>query len=85
MDKKEFEKLKNQAFKAITNLKSKEDKLASFFQPYFDDDISVLYQESDGFVVLHDTENSDKFQRNKNSGIKEVFENITKDSNYYKM
>lgn len=84
MEKKEFEKLKNQAHKAISNLKSKEDDLLMFFQPYFYEEISVLYQESDGFMVLHDVDNSDKYQQNKNSGISEVFQNIQKDENYYK-
>lgn len=82
--KTKFNKLLNQAKKAIIQLKSKEDSLAELFQPYFDDEISVLYQESDGFVVLHNTDCEDKNYSNLNPGIKEVFENIQKDKNFYK-
>jgi len=46
--KTKFNKLLNQAEKAINNLKLKEDDLLMFFQPYFDEEIAVLYQEANG-------------------------------------
>jgi hypothetical protein len=82
--KSNFNKLLSQANKAISNLKAKEDALANIFQPYFNDEISVLYQESDGFVVLHNTDCENENYANLNPGVKEVFENIQSDKNYYK-
>lgn len=82
--KRKFKTLLNNAQKAIMKLKSKEDDLLMFLQPYFDEEIAVLYQESDGFVVLYNRDIEDKSYSNLNSGVEEVFENIQKDENFYK-
>jgi hypothetical protein len=82
--KTKFNKLLKQANKALSNLKSKEDELLMFFQPYFDEEIAVLYQESDGFVVLYNRDIEDRSHSNLNSGVKEVFEKIQIDENFYK-
>ena len=82
--KTKFNKLLNQAEKAINNLKSKEDNLLIFFQPYFNEEIAVLYQEADGFVVLYNRDIEDSSHSNLNAGVKEVFENIISDANFYR-
>jgi hypothetical protein len=82
--KTEFNKLSKRANLAISNLKSKEDDLLEFFQPFFDEDIGILYQEADGFVILHNRDCDNKNYSNLNTGIKEAFENIQKDENFYK-
>ena len=82
--KTKFNKLLKQANEAICNLKSKEDAIAELFQPYFNEQISVLYQESDGFVVLHNIDMEDKSYSNLNSGVSEVFENIQYDKDFYR-
>jgi hypothetical protein len=82
--KRKFNALLNNAKKAIMKLKSKEDDLLMFLQPYFNEEIAVLYQESDGFVVLFNMDNEDRNHSNLNSGVEEVFENIQKDKNFYK-
>lgn len=81
---KEFKKLLKNANKAIMNLKSKEDYLAEFFKPYFDEEIHVLYQESDGFVILHNVDYHDRDHSNLNTGVIEAFKNIKADKNYYR-
>ena len=79
-----FKKILCNANKAISNLKDKEDIMSSFFQPYFDDEIFVMYQESDGFVVVHNVDHKDKNHSTLNSSVNEVFYNIKKDKNFYK-
>ena len=81
---RKFKSLLKNANKALSNLKLNEDKLSIFFQPYFDEEIAVLYQESDGFVILHNKDVEDKSYANLNTGVKEVFETIQKDENFYK-
>ena len=82
--KRKFKTLLNNAQKAIIQLKSKEDDLLMFLQPYFNEEIAVLYQEADGFVVLYNRDIEDKSYANLNSGVEEVFKNIQKDENFYK-
>lgn len=82
--RKEFNKLLKNAENALSKLQSKQDDLCIFFQPYFDEEISVLYQDSDGFVILHNQDFIDKSRSNLNTPVKEVFENIKKDKNFYK-
>lgn len=82
--KTKFNKLSKSAYRSISNLKSKEDDLCDFFQPYFNEDIGVLYQEADGFVILHNRDCEDRSQSNLNTGIREAFTNIQKDENFYK-
>jgi len=82
--KKEFNKILKQANIAISNLKLKEDDLLIFFQPYFDEEIAVLYQEADGFVILYNRDIEDSSHSNLNEGVEEVFENIMSDANFYR-
>jgi len=84
MEERDFYRLLNQAQKAVNNLKSKEDNLSIFFQPYFDEEIFVLYQESDGFVILHNTDIDIPIYSNLNTGVNEAFENIMKNPNFYR-
>lgn len=82
--KTKFNNLIKKANKAIYELKAKEDDLLMFFQPYFDEEIGVLYQESDGFVILYNRDIEDQAYSNLNIGIEEAFENIQKDVSFYR-
>jgi hypothetical protein len=54
--------------------------MAAELQEFFDEDISVLYQESDGFVILHSTND----EKNLNTHIDDVVAAIKKDPNAFR-
>lgn len=84
MDKIEFKKLLSKAHKAESKLNAACSDLETFFSPYFPGEISVLYQPSDGFVVLYDIEKSVmENEADKNEGVMEVFENILQNPRHY--
>lgn len=54
--------------------------MAAELQEFFDHEITVLFQESDGFVVLH---NDDQFE-NCNTPVNEVVAAVKKDINAFR-
>ena len=84
MEKTEFKKLLSNAHKAEAKLNTACSNLEKFFEPFFPGEISVLYQPSDGFVVLYDIEKSVMGnEADKNEGVKQVFENILLNPRHY--
>ena len=84
MEKTEFKKLLSKAQKAEGKLNTACSNLETFFEPFFPGEISVLYQPSDGFVVLYDIEKSVMCKdADKNEGVREVFENISLNPRHY--
>lgn len=84
MEKRKFNSTLRRAIRLENQLNGACDDLADMFQPYFDDDISVLYQSSDGFVILHNLDVDDKSNTNLNTGVKEAFDIISKDENHFR-
>ena len=58
------------------------EKLEEVFTPYFDEDIFVLYQESDGFVICVQDLESDNAPSNYE--VKEAFKNIKSNEDHYR-
>ena len=84
MDKKKFSAALKKAQKCESMLKHACSDLEFIFQPYFSDEISVLYQPADGFVILHDTDMACGWEcGNKNTGVKEAFECIQENPKHY--
>lgn len=81
MNLKDFNKTVKKANKALGELNNYCGSLSMMFQPYFNEEISVMYQMGDGFVVVYET---DCFSAPKNDPIEEVFNNIKSDKNFYK-
>ncbi|WP_159522913.1 hypothetical protein [Sunxiuqinia indica] len=80
MDKRKFSTALRRAKKAESQLHGQCEIMASMLQEFFDDEITVLFQESDGFVVLH----SDKNWDSANTPIKEVISAIEKDKDAFR-
>ena len=84
MTNKEFQSALKKAYKCEQKLKSACVDLENIFQPYFNDEITVLYQNSDGFVILHDTELSlGRENGYKNTEVKHAFELIKNDKKHF--
>ena len=87
INKKEFNSKLKAAKKAEQRLNSACESLAALFEPYFNDEISVFWQQSDGFVILHNvgfSYNEDIFNpHSQNTSVIEAFENINKKPDYY--
>ena len=56
------------------------ETMALMLQEFFDEEITVLWQESDGFVVLHDMGN----EKNLNTPVFEVIDAVKKDLNAFR-
>jgi len=82
MNETNFKKALKKAEKAEIQLNSACGDMAIILQPYFPDEISVLYQEADGFVVLHNTD-TQGLQSNLNTPVIEVVENVKEDKRFY--
>ena len=78
MKKTKYDILKKRCMRAESNLTMATERMALELQPYFNEEINVLYQISDGFVVLlvH-SEGAD------NLPIDEVFKTINKHPRFY--
>lgn len=84
MEKRKFIDALKRAYRCEANLKNACADLEIMFQPYFSDEISVLFQPSDGFVILHDTDIDMGQERgNKNTGVEEAFEYIQENPKHY--
>ena len=83
MDKKKFEIALKKAYKYENKLKSACVDLEILFEPFFNGNIAVFYQPSDGLVILHDIDSPIATGANKNTGVKEAIKNISKDPNFY--
>lgn len=79
-EKVKFKKIHDKANKASLQLKGCESELEAFFQPYFNEEIFVLYQEGDGFCIAYDV--PDKAP--KNEPVTFALKNIDSNENYYK-
>jgi len=79
MKNTEFKKALKRANNAESKLKSSCDDLCLLFEPYFSCEISVLYQDADGFVILYDME-----EGNLNEPVENAFKNICENKTYYK-
>lgn len=84
MKDSDFKKALKKAKNAENELDTACADMANYFESYFDDEITVLYQAADGFVILHNTENEDKNHNCENESVEEAFKNIQKDKDYYK-
>jgi len=76
MDTRTFQTALRRARKAERELHTQCSILTEMLQPFFSEEISVLFQPSDGIVVLHD-------DANLNTQIEEVFNEITNDLNAF--
>jgi len=83
MNKKEFNKELAKAENAESKMSIACGSLACMFESYFDGEIDVLHQMGDGFVILYNMEGSG-LHDNLNEPVKNAFENIKKDKDYYK-
>lgn len=81
MKKSEFNRQLRLAKNAESKMYSACGSLAEMFQPFFNEEISVLSQPDDGFVIMYDQDNS---YAPVNEPVNEAFENIKNDQDYYK-
>tara|TARA_R110000744_G_scaffold375669_1_gene489305 strand:+ start:567 stop:827 length:261 start_codon:yes stop_codon:yes gene_type:complete len=82
MNKQEFTRALKRATLAESKLHLACSDMAIFFQPYFKCEISVLYQESDGFVILYNTDTNDN-QSYLNDPVEMALKNIQEDEGHY--
>ena len=75
MNEKKLKRLESQASDRLDRLESKCSDMAIMFQPFFDCEISVFYQHSDGFVVMWEENNDNVF---------DAMRNIQQNPNHYK-
>jgi hypothetical protein len=85
MDKKKFNKALKIASDGESRMAVGCADLTILFQPYFDREISVLYQSSDGFVILRDAFDCGRMNMNapENIPINEALEIIGKNPKAY--
>lgn len=77
--------IKNALKKALhhyTKTQSFCDIISEELQPFFNEDISVLYQMGDGFVVLHEPKRT--YEGPLNTSVMSVVEFIKEDPNRFK-
>lgn len=72
INEKIYNKLLKEAVSSKNNLDVSLDRLTSFFQPYFKDDIFVDYQPSDGFVIVVAFKNNDVSNIILNHALEEI-------------
>lgn len=80
MKKTQFDKALREADKGESIMNHWCEAISGMFQPYFKYDISVMHRVGDGFVVIYDEDNEDVPV---NIEVQEVFDQITKDPEYY--
>ena len=83
MNKKIYNTLKKKCINAESRLNLATESLAEKLQPYFKDEIDVLYQPSDGFVVLVLNDVPSHEEAPPNLPIDEVFKTITDKPDFY--
>ena len=75
MNLRRFNSAHNKAVKANLHVDSQCGVMASELQEFFNEEIAVLYQSGDGFVVLHDG--------HQNTPVYDVITAVRKDKNTY--
>jgi len=83
MDQNKLNTALKKAGKAEGELKAACDDIVNLFQPYFDEEIEVLHQMSDGFVILYNID-FEGIHSNLNDSVIHALENIKKDKDYYR-
>ena len=84
MNRTIFEKQLKKAYIAESKLNAECAGLELLFRPYFTDEITVLYQPSDGFVILHDIDiPMGEMNGYKNTGVIEAFDYISKNPKHF--
>jgi hypothetical protein len=82
MNKKKYEILKKRCNIAESDLNTATGRMEAEMQPFFKSEITVLFQPSDGFVVLVlDTDSIGNAPSN--LGIDEVFKTISENPKFY--
>lgn len=77
MDKRKFAGAHRRAKNHLLKLDGACAEMAIMLQPYFDEEVHVLHQESDGFVVLHG-------ENDWNTNVHDVIAAIEKDPDFFK-
>jgi len=76
-----FESVKNKLLKAKIALEDAVWELTEQVQPFFPDEITLLYQPSDGFVFIREQDSCQDAVLN--ICMDEVFDNISKNPKHY--
>lgn len=69
------------AHKALEAMQNHCEIIAKELQPYFEEEISVFWQPSDGFVVIQETE---ECNAPSNYSVNQVIEELKNDKNAYR-